>query len=102
MKLVLDITPEEYCAMRAKAAMAGVGVRDVVTQMIADMVASPRSGGSDERELAQAWLERSYNMTPDYDAEDASRDSVMRCRRAVRWRKAAVAMRKREEICSEA
>jgi hypothetical protein len=89
MKLTIDLSREEYCRFRAKIAMADTTPRDLLAQFIADLTASRRSGGSDERDMAQAWLERSHNMAPDYDAHEAGQDSETRCRRAMRWRKAA-------------
>lgn len=99
MKITIEIEADEYARLRAKAALAGVCIRDILSQFVADATGSDRSGGSDERDLARNWLERSYNLTPDYDAEDTDRESKLRCQRAVRWQIAACAIQEREEIC---
>lgn len=98
MKIPVHLTPDEYAQLRAKAALIGVSVPDLLAQFAADLAGSMRSRGSDERDVAQGWLERGYNLYPEYDSEDADPESELRCRRAVRWRSLAQKKRNQERV----
>lgn len=63
MRININITKEEYEYLYITADSHGTTVNGLLSQFIADLTASDRSGGSDERCLASEWLSRSiYNL----------------------------------------
>lgn len=40
----------------------GIGKKEILTQFITDLYSLPGSGGSDERQMAREWLERSNQL----------------------------------------
>lgn len=63
MRIGIDLSGEEYQLLREKAADYGTTVNVLLSQFIADLICSDRSGGSDERMYASEWLSRSrYNF----------------------------------------
>lgn len=63
MRIKVDITREEYEALFNRAKCNDTTVNMILSQFIADLTCSDRSGGSDERMYAEAWFSRSvYNF----------------------------------------
>lgn len=63
MRISIDLSGEEYQLLREKAADYSTTVNVLLSQFIADLVYSDRSGGSDECMYASEWLSRSrYNF----------------------------------------
>ncbi len=58
MRITLHVTKEEYCGIRAIATRCGVSVTEILEQLVADLTHSPRTGGSDERNMADAYVRR--------------------------------------------
>ena len=56
--LSLEISESEYCGLRQISAKQGISVRELLTAFIADATGSPQIGGSDDRALADQWVER--------------------------------------------
>lgn len=63
MRIGIDLTSDEYKKLRDIANDYNTNVNALLSQFIADLTSSERSGGSDERYLANDWLSRSqYNF----------------------------------------
>ncbi len=63
MRIGIDLTSDEYQKLRDLANDYNTNVNALLSQFIADLTSSERSGGSDERYLASDWLSRSqYNF----------------------------------------
>lgn len=63
MRIGIDLTSDEYAKLREIASLYDTNVNGLLSQFIADLTVSDRSGGSDERYLASDWLSRSsYNF----------------------------------------
>ena len=58
MKVTLDLTKDEYCGLKAIATRCDVPLRDILVQFVADLTGSDRTGGSDERDMAEAYVKR--------------------------------------------
>ena len=58
MRIGIDLTPIEYDFLRCLAFSYGTTVNGLLSQFVADLTSSNRSGGSDERQLACDWLFR--------------------------------------------
>lgn len=59
MRISVNLTADEYSELRKIASDCDTSVNRLLSQFIADLTASYRSGGSDERRLASDWLDRS-------------------------------------------
>ena len=63
MRISIDLSDEEYLLLKEKASDYDTNINGLLSQFIADLVCSDRSGGSDERMYASDWLSRSrYNF----------------------------------------
>jgi len=84
--LSLEIPTSEYCGLRKIAARQGITVRELLTAFVADATGSPRSGGGDERALADEWVQRRC-FTHVWHAEEESdlADRKLRNARIDRW-----------------
>lgn len=64
MRISIDLTSVEYQKLRNLSDFYDTNVNCLLSQFIADLTCSDRSGGSDERNLASDWLSRSlYNFS---------------------------------------
>lgn len=62
-RISIDLTDDEYARLRDFAECHNITVNRLLSQFIADLIVSDRSGGSDERCLASEWFDRSiYNF----------------------------------------
>ena len=104
MKTISFKIPEsEYCGMRQIAAQQGVTVSDLLSAFVADATGSSRSGGSDERVLADEYIERRCftHVWHSSDPEDMAEQNL-RHTRMDRWRDAEQRWMKDEQRTREA
>lgn len=66
-RLTLKLTGEDADRLCRKAGEAGVSVPELLEEFIGDLIDGRHTGGSDERECADAWFERRYSMQCDDD-----------------------------------
>lgn len=59
MRISINLTSDEYNKLKEKAETFHTTVNELLSQFIADLTSSERSGGSDERDKAESWLYRS-------------------------------------------
>lgn len=59
MRISINLTSDEYNKLKEKAETFHTTVNELLSQFIADLTNSERSGGSDERDRAESWLYRS-------------------------------------------
>ena len=59
MRISINLTSNEYGKLKEKAKTFHTTVNELLSQFIADLTNSKRSGGSDERDRAESWLYRS-------------------------------------------
>lgn len=59
MRISVNLTADEYSELRKIVSDCDTSVNRLLSQFIADLTYSDRSGGSDERRLASDWLDRS-------------------------------------------
>lgn len=58
-QITLNLTPAEAAGLRARCAEFGVSPEALLTRFICDLTGAPLNGGSDERDFATAWADRS-------------------------------------------
>jgi hypothetical protein len=58
----LTLTDTEWLALRARCAEWGMSREELLIRFIRDFTGAPRNGGSDEREFAERWAERSLTF----------------------------------------
>lgn len=58
-QITLNLTPAEAAGLRARSAEFGVSPEALLTRFICDLTGAPLNGGSDERDFAKAWADRS-------------------------------------------
>lgn len=58
-QITLNLTPAEAAGLRARCAEFGVSPEALLTRFICDLTGAPLNGGSDERDFAKAWADRS-------------------------------------------
>lgn len=62
-RITVELTDEELFKLRQLSEIRETTVNKLLSQFIADLTYSDRSGGSDERAIADEWLSRSiYNF----------------------------------------
>lgn len=91
MKITIHLPRDEYCALRALAALASNTVAGILEQFAADLAKTDLTSNEDAQDSAQDWLQHRYGLD-DTAAEDVAPGSADRCRRAYRWRAAVEAM----------
>ena len=62
--ITLNLTYEEAINLHEKAARANTTMESLLESFVADLTYSRRSGGSDERDLANEWSERGVGLLP--------------------------------------
>lgn len=63
-RITIELTDEEYEGLKLFAEYKSdiiykVKPKNILVQFVADLTASDRSGGSDERDFAESWFNRS-------------------------------------------
>src|SRR5574340_953633 len=94
-KIQIELTTEEWEMLQAEAIKYGAEPRQLVAGFVADLTASFRSHGSDERDMAEAyadrrWKPRRAELTPaEQDAMErhASRGWVARNLEVAEWKR---------------
>ena len=81
--LIIEIPDSEYCGLRQIAAKYGVTVRELLTGFVADATGSCRSGGSDERDRADEYVERRFADFVNHSTDQAEKE--LRFSRSERW-----------------
>lgn len=61
MKLTIEITKEEQLGLKALAIEKNTTPEKLVQQFVSEVTGSLRSNGSDEREYAEQWLNRTLH-----------------------------------------
>ena len=88
MKITVTLTTAEYLALRALAVECGLSSSEILQQFASDLAQSPRSGGSDEREMALAYVRRcNYAWRLHGPADDPA--VAKNAARARKWKEAA-------------
>jgi len=84
--LKIEIPDSEYCGLRQIAAKHGVTVRELLSGFIADATGSAFSGGSDERDRADQYIERRFADYINYSNDpEAVAERDRRFIRSERW-----------------
>lgn len=89
MKTVtIELTKSQYLGVRAVAVKCGVTVREILEQFSADLAGGNGSGGSDERDMAEAYVRRcnyaaAMHYDPSYPAFDP--ETPKNIERAQKW-----------------
>lgn len=59
LKLELNLLKKDYKDLQIKVGSYGVTLEEIVVSYLQDLICSSRSNGSDERDLANEYFERS-------------------------------------------
>ena len=62
--ITLNLTREEAIDLHEKASKANTTMESLLESFVSDLTYSRRSGGSDERDLANEWYERGVGLLP--------------------------------------
>ena len=65
MQIIINLTPEESAALRAKSVETQLSPEFLVHSFIRDLTGAMGNGGSDERDFAEAWYNRHFAPFPE-------------------------------------
>ena len=90
MKITIEVSKAQYLGLRAVAVKCGIPSTEILEQFVADIAGGNGSGGSDERDMAEAYVKRcNYAGAMHYDPSDKyppfDPDAPKNIERARKW-----------------
>ena len=70
MKITIELTQEEWLGLRALAIQKNTKPEKIPQQFVSELTGSLRSRGSDERDFAENWFNRTFHRWEELPVKD--------------------------------
>lgn len=86
MKITIEVSKAQYLGLRAVAVKCGIPSTEILEQFVADLAGGHGSGGSDERDMAEAYVKRcNYAFAMHYSPTWGTPQEAKQIEQARKW-----------------